>query len=123
MWSWMQIYTNQLSTTCWRLSIHIYSTQTCSIYAVIYNLIINIVEYYSDLGTEVVKTGLGGATGNKGSVAFRMLIHSTSICFVCSHFAAGQKEILERNADYNETVKRIRFPMVINLYDIYKFIQ
>lgn len=43
-----------------------------------------------ELSLSEVKTGLGGATGNKGSVAVRLTIDSTSICFICSHFAAGQ---------------------------------
>lgn len=46
-----------------------------------------------DFAVNSVKTGMGGATGNKGSVAFRLVVNSTSICFVCSHFAAGQNEV------------------------------
>ncbi|MGH0120517.1 UNVERIFIED_CONTAM: hypothetical protein FKN15_016363 [Acipenser sinensis] len=45
-----------------------------------------------DVAVDTVKTGMGGATGNKGAVAIRMLFHSTSICFLCSHFAAGQSQ-------------------------------
>ena len=60
-----------------------------------------------------MKTGMGGATGNKGTVAIRFQYHATSLCFVCSHFAAGQKNISERNDDYNEAVKKIMFPKVI----------
>ena len=59
-----------------------------------------------------MKTGLGGATGNKGGVAIRFLFHSTSMCFVCAHFAAGQSQWKERNNDYQEITNRINFPMV-----------
>lgn len=62
---------------------------------------------------------MGGATGNKGGVAIRMLFHTTSICFVCSHFAAGQSQVKERNDDYNEIVRKLSFPMV-SAYDVMK---
>lgn len=62
---------------------------------------------------------MGGATGNKGGVAIRMLFHTTSICFVCSHFAAGQSQVKERNDDYNEIARKLSFPMV-NVYDVMK---
>lgn len=65
-----------------------------------------------DVAVDTVKTGMGGATGNKGGVAIRMLFHTTSICFVCSHFAAGQSQVKERNDDYNEITRRLSFPMV-----------
>jgi phosphatidylinositol-bisphosphatase len=48
-----------------------------------------------------VKTGMGGTTGNKGSIAVRLTFNSTSICFICSHFAAGQNEIMARNNDFH----------------------
>lgn len=63
-----------------------------------------------DVATDSVKTGLGGATGNKGGVAIRFLLRNTSLCFVCSHFAAGQSQWAERNADYAEITRRISFP-------------
>uniref|UniRef100_A0A914HAX0 phosphoinositide 5-phosphatase n=1 Tax=Globodera rostochiensis TaxID=31243 RepID=A0A914HAX0_GLORO len=73
-----------------------------------------------DLAIGDVKTGMGGATGNKGSVAVRMTFDSTSICFVCSHFAAGQNEVTTRNADFQTTMKKIRFPMgrTISSHDV-----
>lgn len=70
---------------------------------------------FRDVAVDTVKTGMGGATGNKGGVAIRLLFHTTSICFVCSHFAAGQSQVKERNDDYNEITRRLSFPMVVNL--------
>lgn len=68
--------------------------------------------FYRDVAVDTVKTGMGGATGNKGGVAIRLLFHTTSICFVCSHFAAGQSQVKERNDDYGEITRRLSFPMV-----------
>lgn len=71
-----------------------------------------LAPHIRDVAVESVKTGMGGATGNKGAVAIRLRFHSTSICFVCSHFAAGQKNITDRNNDFAETVGKIMFPKV-----------
>ncbi|XP_013782623.1 synaptojanin-1-like [Limulus polyphemus] len=78
-----------------------------------------LTPYIRDVAVDLVKTGLGGATGNKGAVAIRMLFHSTSICFVCAHFAAGQSQWSERNADYSEITRKISFPMgrTLNSHD------
>ncbi|GAB0096797.1 Synaptojanin-1 [Sergentomyia squamirostris] len=68
-------------------------------------------QYIRDVAVDCVKTGLGGATGNKGAAAIRFVLHGTSICFVCAHFAAGQSQVTERNADYAEITRKIAFPM------------
>ncbi|XP_054569377.1 synaptojanin-1 isoform X2 [Eptesicus fuscus] len=67
--------------------------------------------FIRDVAVDTVKTGMGGATGNKGAVAIRMLFHTTSLCFVCSHFAAGQSQVKERNEDFAEIVRKLSFPM------------
>nr|XP_061818825.1 synaptojanin-1-like isoform X1 [Nerophis lumbriciformis] len=72
--------------------------------------------FIRDVAVDTVKTGMGGATGNKGGVAIRLLFHTTSMCFVCSHFAAGQSQVKERNDDYNEITRRLSFPMGRLLY-------
>ncbi|XP_043106162.1 synaptojanin-1 isoform X3 [Puntigrus tetrazona] len=72
--------------------------------------------FIRDVAVDTVKTGMGGATGNKGGVAIRMLFHTTSICFLCSHFAAGQSQVKERNDDYNEITRKLSFPMGRLLY-------
>ncbi|NXK50464.1 SYNJ1 protein, partial [Chauna torquata] len=67
--------------------------------------------FIRDVAVDTVKTGMGGATGNKGAVAIRMLFHTSSLCFVCSHFAAGQSQVKERNEDYVEIARKLSFPM------------
>lgn len=67
---------------------------------------------FRDVAVDTVKTGMGGATGNKGAVAIRMLFHTSSLCFVCSHFAAGQSQVKERNEDFVEIARKLGFPMV-----------
>ncbi len=75
-----------------------------------------LAPFIRDVAVDSVKTGLGGATGNKGAVAIRMLYQSTSLCFVCSHFAAGQGNITDRNNDFSEAVRNVKFPKVaVNL--------
>ena len=43
-----------------------------------------------------------------------MTLHKTSLCFVCSHLASGQKEgdELKRNADVAEILKGMQFPKI-----------
>ncbi|NXF01320.1 SYNJ1 protein, partial [Smithornis capensis] len=67
--------------------------------------------FIRDVAVDIVKTGMGGATGNKGAVAIRMLFHTSSLCFVCSHFAAGQSQVKERNEDFVEISRKLGFPM------------
>ncbi|EFO22572.2 endonuclease/Exonuclease/phosphatase [Loa loa] len=62
-----------------------------------------------DMSINSVKTGMGGTTGNKGSVAMSLTIYSTTFCFVCSHLAAGQNEVRDRNEDYMNALRKIKF--------------
>jgi hypothetical protein len=55
------------------------------------------------------KTGMGGAAGNKGAVVLRMVYYNSSLCFVCSHFAAHQKEIRQRNEDFRQIYEQSEF--------------
>lgn len=72
----------------------------------------HFVWLYRDVATDSAKTGLGGATGNKGGVAIRFLYQSSSLCFVCAHLSAGQSQVNDRNSDYHEISRKICFPMV-----------
>ena len=42
-------------------------------------------------------TGFLGQWGNKGGVGMSMRINDTTICFINSHLAAGENELLRRN--------------------------
>ena len=55
---------------------------------------------------------MSGNAGNKGGVAIRFLLHATSLCFVCSHLAAHQNKVGERNQDFHDICKKIQFPHV-----------
>lgn len=47
----------------------------------------------------------------EGASAIRFVLNGTSFCFVAAHFAAGQSQVAERNADYGEITRKIAFPM------------
>ena len=68
------------------------------------------IPYVKSIGSQTLKTGLKGAAGNKGGVAIRFQLYSTSLCFICSHFAAGQSNFGERNADFHSLASRFKFP-------------
>lgn len=76
----------------------------------------DLIPHIRDVALDSVKTGLGGTTGNKGAVGIRLVIYGTSVCFVCAHFAAGQSQVTERNADYTEITRKMAFPMGRSLY-------
>ena len=54
-----------------------------------------------------VATGVGDMLGNKGGVAIGMSVGATSFLFVCSHFAAHQHRVDERNADFHKINSRL----------------
>ncbi|XP_056423067.1 synaptojanin-2 isoform X2 [Hyla sarda] len=72
--------------------------------------------FIRELAVDTVKTGMGGKTGNKGAVAVRFQFYSTSFCFICSHFTAGQSQVKERNEDYKEITQKLSFPLGRNVF-------
>lgn len=56
--------------------------------------------------TDSVKTGMGGTFGNKGGLSLQLRIFDTSICFTCSHLAAGGSKVKERVDDFTQIHKK-----------------
>eukprot|EP00253_Pinus_taeda_P001128 PITA_01128 len=74
-----------------------------------------------DIQVSSVACGIMGCLGNKGSVSVRMSLHHTTLCFICTHLAAGEKEgdELRRNSDVSEIMKRTHFPLTTTeLFDL-----
>ena len=62
-----------------------------------------------------VATGLAGTLGNKGGVAIALNVAKTSMLFVNAHFAAHQKNVAHRNADFHRIDSQLRLtPMVVD---------
>ncbi|KAK9461122.1 SacI homology domain-containing protein [Lipomyces oligophaga] len=75
------------------------------------------VKYIRNISGAVKKTGLGGMAGNKGAVAFSFDYASTRMCFITSHFAAGQSNVVDRNRDFKTIFTGTRFPRGKQLHD------
>lgn len=69
----------------------------------------SIISEVSDVRATVCPVGVGGIAGNKGAVAVRMDIHTSSFCFVNAHLAAGQEAFMERIQHYKTIVQKLAF--------------
>uniref|UniRef100_A0ACD5ZNQ6 Uncharacterized protein n=1 Tax=Avena sativa TaxID=4498 RepID=A0ACD5ZNQ6_AVESA len=78
----------------------------------------DLVPCVTSLRVSCVGRGIMGYMGNKGSISISLTLQgstvasSTSLCFVCTHLASGEKDgdEVRRNSDVAEILKRTRFP-------------
>ncbi|GJN07111.1 hypothetical protein PR202_ga24909 [Eleusine coracana subsp. coracana] len=70
-----------------------------------------LVPHVGHVRFSCVGRGIMGCLGNKGCISVSMSLHQTSLCFVCSHLASGEKEgdELKRNSDVIEILKNTQF--------------
>uniref|UniRef100_A0ACD5TZG3 Uncharacterized protein n=1 Tax=Avena sativa TaxID=4498 RepID=A0ACD5TZG3_AVESA len=77
----------------------------------------DLVPRVTSLRVSCVGRGIMGYMGNKGSISISLSLQgstvstSTSLCFVCTHLASGEKDgdEVRRNCDVAEILKRTRF--------------
>lgn len=71
----------------------------------------DLVPHVGHVRFSCVGRGIMGYLGNKGCISVSMSLHQTSLCFVCSHLASGEKEgdELRRNSDVVEILKNTQF--------------
>ena len=59
----------------------------------------SIIKYIKNFDYRIIKTGLKGTLGNKGSLLLRFNINDSSIAFACSHLCSGQDKNDERKSE------------------------
>jgi hypothetical protein len=70
----------------------------------------NLVDEIKNVEISSLKTGFGGMTGNKGSVGIRLDVSGNSLCFIGSHFTAGQNASNERVREFLSVKQDLVFP-------------
>jgi phosphatidylinositol-bisphosphatase len=57
------------------------------------------IKYIKNFDYQIIKTGLKGALGNKGSLLLRFNLNDTNIALACSHLSSGQDKNEERKSE------------------------
>jgi len=79
-----------------------------------------IYENITNIDTQIVRTGIFGTFGNKGSCIVRFNYFDTSLAFSCGHFASGdnhQSRIHELEDVFNRTLKENKRDMKVKEHD------
>eukprot|EP00658_Telonema_sp_P-2_P005005 TRINITY_DN11875_c0_g8_i1.p1 TRINITY_DN11875_c0_g8~~TRINITY_DN11875_c0_g8_i1.p1 ORF type:complete len:705 (-),score=167.47 TRINITY_DN11875_c0_g8_i1:171-2285(-) len=69
----------------------------------------DFVHAVSEVETSVVKVGFKGLLGNKGAACVRFNLFEDSLLFICTHLAAGQKDVKARNEHFHSISEEIAF--------------
>ena len=57
------------------------------------------IKYIKNFDYQIIKTGLKGTLGNRGSLLLRFNLNDSSIAFACSHLSSGQEKNEERKSE------------------------
>ncbi len=80
----------------------------------------NLCEFVKNIETAILRTGLYGALGNKGSCLIRFNIQETSFVFCCSHLKAGTSNA-NANSRFSEISEIMNKNFTIKNYGEMKF--
>eukprot|EP00798_Chlamydomonas_sp_ICE-L_P024022 gene24022-9597_t len=69
----------------------------------------DLAAHVGEVSSTSVACGVLGLGGNKGAVAVSMSVFRRRMVVLCSHFAAHQDKVEERNADYTKIVRSLHF--------------
>jgi len=106
-----KIWEQQVENALYRYSstyVKLLSKQLIGIFCCIYAKI-DHMPYVHDVRFDNVGVGVMKVMGNKGAVAIRFKFYDSSLCFVCSHLAAGGQHTDRRNQDYQTIISKIAF--------------
>ena len=57
------------------------------------------IQYIKNFDYQIIKTGLKGTLGNKGSILLRFNINDSNIALACNHLSSGQEKNEERKSE------------------------
>ena len=69
----------------------------------------HLSRHIGELASTSVACGVLGVGGNKGAAAINFSVYRRRFVILCSHFAAHQDKVEERNNDYTKIVKNLKF--------------
>eukprot|EP00457_Paulinella_chromatophora_P003366 gb/GEZN01003373.1/.p1 GENE.gb/GEZN01003373.1/~~gb/GEZN01003373.1/.p1 ORF type:complete len:709 (+),score=65.39 gb/GEZN01003373.1/:48-2174(+) len=68
-----------------------------------------LLQYITDVQSDSIGVGILGVGGNKGATVVRFELWNSKLCFINTHLAAHQNHVKQRNRDYREITRRLRF--------------
>ncbi|KAG1665296.1 hypothetical protein FOA52_015873 [Chlamydomonas sp. UWO 241] len=68
-----------------------------------------LAPHVGELHSASVACGVLGVGGNKGAVALEFTVFRRTVVVLCSHFAAHQTKVDERNDNYEKIMRNLRF--------------
>uniref|UniRef100_A0A7S4P4K0 Rho-GAP domain-containing protein n=1 Tax=Paramoeba aestuarina TaxID=180227 RepID=A0A7S4P4K0_9EUKA len=69
----------------------------------------SLTRFVVDVQTSQATTGIMGVMGNKGAVAVRVTLKNSTFCFINCHLNAHLENVLRRNQDYHDIIRRVFF--------------